>query len=56
MKLVISGLKDLMKRDVVVVGGIRARLAAGSFSAMHEIGELKYCFCIKKEWDDVAQI
>ena len=48
MKPIVSGLKDLMKRGVVVVGDIRARLAVGSFSAMHEIGELKYCFCIKK--------
>ena len=56
MKPIVSGLKDLIKRDVVVVGDIRARLAVGSFSAMHEIGELKYCFCIKKEWGDVVQI
>ena len=48
MEPIVSGLKDLIKRDVVVAGDIRARLAVGSSSAVHGIGGLKYYFCIKK--------
>ena len=45
MKPIVSGLKDLMRRDfVIAMGNIQALAAAGSFSAVHEIGELKYCF------------
>jgi hypothetical protein len=51
IELVISGLKDLMRCDfVIAMGDIQALAVAGSFSAAHDIGGLKYYFCIKKEW------
>ena len=56
MKPIVSGLKDLMKRDVVVAGNVKILLVVGSFSAVHGIGGLKYYFCIKKEWGNLVEI